>query len=67
MSLDYLTERASNFKLINLIQSYWRKRGYHVKAWIEKAHDPSNGATIYVVRTNIHQSLLTLDPAHTTI
>lgn len=66
-NFDYLGDRAANFRLINLITTYWRKRGYRVKAWIEKANDPSNGSTIFVVRTDIHQNAGQIDPAFTTI
>lgn len=66
MPLDYLGERASNHKLINLIVSFWKKRGYSVKAWVEKTTDHNN-STIYVVRTNIQQSCLNINPRHTVI
>ena len=65
--MDYLSDRASNMKLINLITQFWRKRGHHVKAWVEKAQDPTNGTVIYVVRTNIKQDASNINPAYTTI
>jgi len=52
---DYLSDRAANYKLMADIRNWWRKRGCIVKVWLEKAIDPSNGTTIYVIRTNIVQ------------
>ncbi len=52
---DYLSDRAANYKLMADIRNWWRKRGYTVKAWLEKAIDPSNGTNIWVIRTNIVQ------------
>ena len=54
---DYLTDRAANYKLMADIRNWWRKRGYVVKVWLEKAIDPSNGTNIWVIRTNIVQSV----------
>ena len=54
---DYLAERAANYKLMADIRNWWRKRGYVVKVWLEKAIDPSNGTNIWVIRTNIVQSV----------
>lgn len=56
MKHDYLEDRIANVKLMNDIRSWWRKRGHHVKVWLEKAHDPTNGTTIWVIRTNIVQN-----------
>jgi hypothetical protein len=52
---DYLGDRAANFKLMADIKNWWRKRGYNVRVWLEKAIDPTNGTTIWVIRTNIVQ------------
>ena len=54
---DYLAERAANYKLMADIRNWWRKRGYVVKVWLEKAIDPSNGTNIWVIRSNIVQSV----------
>ena len=52
---DYLSDRAANYKLMADIRNWWRKRGYNVNVWLEKAVDPSNGTTIWVIRSNIVQ------------
>lgn len=52
---DYLSDRAANYKLMADIRNWWRKRGYTVNVWLEKAVDPSNGTTIWVIRSNIVQ------------
>lgn len=52
---DYLSDRAANYKLMADIKNWWRKRGYNVNVWLEKAVDPSNGTTIWVIRSNIVQ------------
>ena len=52
---DYLSDRAANYKLMADIKNWWRKRGYVVRVWLEKAIDPSNGTVIFVIRTNIVQ------------
>jgi hypothetical protein len=52
---DYLSDRAANYKLMADIRNWWRKRGYEVRVWLEKAVDPSNGTTIWVIRSNIVQ------------
>lgn len=52
---DYLSDRAANYKLMADIKNWWRKRGYVVRVWLEKAVDPSNGTSIFVIRTNIVQ------------
>lgn len=54
---DYLSDRAANYKLMADIKNWWRKRGYIVRVWLEKAIDPSNGTVIYVIRSNIVQSV----------
>ena len=54
---DYLADRAANYKLMADIRNWWRKRGYVVKVWLEKAIDPSNVTNIWVIRTNIVQSV----------
>lgn len=65
--LDYLGDRAANMRLINLIQNFWKKRGYKVRAWVEKADDPQGGAYIWVIKTDITQSLVGLRSAYTVI
>lgn len=52
---DYLSDRAANYKLMADIKNWWRKRGYEVCVWLEKVVDPSNGTTIWVIRSNIVQ------------
>lgn len=54
---DYLSDRAANYKLMADIKNWWRKRGYVVKVWLERAIDPTNGTFIYVIRTNIIQNV----------
>ena len=54
---DYLSDRAANYKLMNDIKNWWRKRGYSVKVWLERGIDPSNGTNIHVIRTNIVQNV----------
>ncbi len=54
---DYLSDKAANYKLMSDIKNGWRKRGYEVKVWMERAVDPSNGTNIHVIRTNIHQDV----------
>jgi len=34
---DYLSDRAANYKLMADIKNWWRKRGYVVRVWLEKA------------------------------
>lgn len=55
MAHDYLSDRAANFKLMQDIRSWWAKRGYPVRVWLEKAIDPASGTSIWVVRTSITQ------------
>lgn len=57
---DYLSDRAANYKLMADIKNWWRKRGYEVRVWLEKAVDPTNGTTIWVVRSNIVQPVSNL-------
>ena len=52
---DYLSDRAANYKLMADIKNWWRKRGYEVRVRLEKAVDPTNGTTIWVIRSNIVQ------------
>ena len=66
-SLDYLGDRAANARLINLIQNFWKKRGHAVRAWVEKAPDPQGNSCVWVVRTDIQQSLLNLNPRYTVL
>lgn len=65
--MDYLGNRADNFKLINTIQQWWAKRGFTVRAWTEKAVDPTNNTTIWVLRTNIKQDATAIRPNYTVI
>jgi hypothetical protein len=62
---DYLTDRAANYRLIQQIVSWWRKRGFVVRAWLEKSGDPSNGGVIWVIRTNIVQDASNVKPRYT--
>jgi hypothetical protein len=39
------------------IKNWWLKRGFVVKAWLERGIDPSNGTSIHVIRTNIVQNV----------
>jgi hypothetical protein len=55
MKHDYLADRAANFKLMEDIRAWWRRRGCVVKVWLEKTTDPTNNTVIYVIRTNIVQ------------
>ncbi len=57
MSHDYLSDRAANYKLMSNIRNWWQKRGYLVKVWVEKDKDPTNGTTMFVIRTNIVQKV----------
>ena len=57
---DYLSDRAANYKLMADIKNWWRKRGYEVRVWLEKAVDPTNGTTIWVIRSNIVQPVSNL-------
>lgn len=57
---DYLEDRAANHLLIQKIVSWWARRGYTVRAWIEKATDPITGGKIWVIRTNIVQDVRVL-------
>ena len=54
---DYLSDRAANYKLMADIKNWWRKRGYVVRVWLERAIDPSNGTNIWVIRSNIVQTV----------
>lgn len=63
---DYLSDRAANYKLMNDIKNWWQKRGYSVKVWLEKGNSPSNGANIYVIRTDIMQSVNTARSGYVT-
>lgn len=54
---DYLSDRAANYKLMNDIKNWWRKRGCSVKVWVARGIDPSNGTNIHVIRTDIVQSV----------
>jgi hypothetical protein len=62
---DYLGDRAANFRLIQQIVAWWRKRGFEVRAWLEKGTAGSNGATIWVIRTNIKQDARNVNPRYT--
>ncbi len=60
MPHDYLSDKAANYKLMEDIRSWWRKRGVVVKVWLEKAIDPTTSSTIHVIRTNIVQDCTNL-------
>lgn len=62
---DYLSDKASNFYLMNLIKEYWRKRGHQVKTWVEKAADPQGSGTIWVVRSDIVQDTNNIERGYT--
>jgi hypothetical protein len=62
---DYLGDRAANFRLMQQIVEWWRKRGFVVRAWLEKANASGNGATIWVIRTNITQDASNVNPRYT--
>jgi hypothetical protein len=61
---DYLSDRAANYKLMADIRNWWRKRGYEVRVWLEKAVDPTNGTAIWVIRSNIVQPVSKLRSNH---
>jgi hypothetical protein len=61
---DYLSDRAANYKLMADIKNWWRKRGYEVRVWLEKAVDPTNGTVIWVIRSNIVQPVSKLRSNH---
>lgn len=65
MAHDYLSDRAANYRLMQQIVSWWKKRGFVVRAWLEKATDPTNGTVIWVIRTNIRQDASNVDPRYT--
>lgn len=56
MKHDYLADRAANFRLMQLIRTFWSKRGHAVNVWLEKGIDPTSGSTIWVIRSNIQQN-----------
>lgn len=56
MAHDYLDDRVANYRLMQNIRAWWRKRGFVVHVWLEKAKDPTNNTTIYVIRTDIKQN-----------
>ncbi len=61
---DYLGDKAANYKLMQDIINWWAKRGYTVKAWLEKSVSPVSGHTIWMVRTNIVQDVKSLEKKH---
>ena len=67
MRHDYLSDRAANYRLMQQIVSWWRKRGFVVRAWLEKSTDRSNGTIIWVIRTNIKQDATNVNPRYTVI
>ena len=52
---DYLDDKAANYRLMQNIREFWRKRGYNVRVWLERAKDPQGGGNIFVIRTNVVQ------------
>jgi hypothetical protein len=65
--MDYLGNRADNMKLINTIQQWWAKRGFTVRAWTEKAIDPTNNTVIWVLRTSAQQDATNIRRNYTVI
>lgn len=57
MKHDYLSDRAANFRLMQQIRDWWKKRGFVVNVWLEKANSPQDGSVIWVIRTNITQNV----------
>lgn len=56
---DYLADKAANFKLMNDIKAWWRRRGVIVQVWLERVRDPQGAEWIHVIRTNITQNTAT--------
>jgi hypothetical protein len=57
MTHDYLEDRAANFKLMNDIKTWWKKRGHNVHVYLATERDPQGGGNIHVIRTRIPQSV----------
>lgn len=64
MRHDYLADRAANYRLMQLIQAWWAKRGYRVRVWLERATDPTNGTHIWVIRSSVTQPVHNLNPKY---
>lgn len=58
-NLDYLDDKAANYRLMQDIRDWWKKRGHNVRVWIEREKDPQGSGCIYVIRTNIKQNVET--------
>lgn len=58
-NLDYLSDKTANFKLMNDIKAWWRRRGVIVRVWLERVGDPQGSGQIYVIRSNIVQNVAT--------
>lgn len=54
---DYLDDKAANYRLMQNIREWWRKRGYNVRVWLEKVKDPQGGGNIFVIRTDAVQNV----------
>lgn len=54
---DYLGDKAANYRLMQLVREWWKKRGHNVRVWLEREKDPQGGGSIYVIRTNVVQNV----------
>jgi hypothetical protein len=63
---DYLEDKAANYRLMQQIREWWKKRGHNVRVWLEKEKDPQGGGSIYVVKTNIQQNVENLRSGYST-
>lgn len=57
MPHDYLADRAANYRLMQNIREWWKRRGFIVNVWLEKANSPQDNSVIWVIRTNITQNV----------
>lgn len=57
MAHDYLSDRAANYRLMQNIRDWWKRRGFVVNVWLEKSNSPQDGSVIWVIRTNITQNI----------
>lgn len=57
MAHDYLADRAANYRLMQNIRDWWKRRGFVVNVWLEKSNSPQDGSVIWVIRTNITQNI----------
>ena len=56
-NLDYLSDKAANYRLMQDIREWWKKRGHNVRVWLAKERDPQGAGYIYVIKTDINQSV----------